>query len=335
MYYSERPLRYRLLDRLRRLSWYERIKSGPSPEDGAILQITRELAVQLESRFWYRHIFWGRFDRGGVGWLISKPVISRELWLGSIGVPEADLMLPEYLKGRLSLDEWRLIIAMHMARMKAYNSGRMSKLLGLMCLAVLAAFVPILLLLPEVIGRAWGSVLTLPAWTPTILLSFLWLRRYIRGWEFELDAQVAAKFGTEKVLQVLQRMQTLDPRAGLTSRLARFVAFWNPSIAQRTNELRNPAAVHLPRPSRTPKLGLRGRAIIVLVGFGIFWGSGIIAGNLYARDQITVACVTNGCAALVVISAVGYWTAILGGISIVLWAARRFGQARRKRKFQV
>jgi len=306
---------------------YERIKTGPSPEDGAILQITRELAVQLEPRFWYSHIFWGKFDRGGVGWLISRPVIF---------LPgQVDLMFPEYLKGRLSLDEWRLIIAMHMVRFKAYNSGRMSKLLGLMTLPVLGAFFPILILLPEVIGRTWGSVLIFPAWSPTILLSFLWLRRSMRKWEFELDAQVAARFGTENVLQVLERMQALDPRAGLTSRLARFVAFWNPSIAQRTNELRNPAAVHLPRPSRIPKLGLRGRAIIVLVGFGVFWGSGIIAGNLYARDQTTVACVTNACAALVVISAVGYWTAILGGISIVLWAARRFGQARRKRKFQV
>ncbi len=213
-------------------------------------------------------------------------------------------MLPEYLKGRLSLDEWRLIIAMHMVRFKAYNSGRMSKLLGLMTLTVLGAFFPILILLPQVIGRAWGSVLIFPAWSPTILLSFLWLRRSMRKWEFELDAQVAAKFGTENVLQVLQRMQTLDPRARPTSRLARFVAFWNPSIAQRTHELRNPSSAHLPRPSRIPKIGLRGRAIIVLVGFGIFWGSGIIAGNLYARGQTTVACVTSGCAALVIISAV-------------------------------
>jgi len=322
------------LDRLRRLNWYERIKSGPSTEDGSLLQTTRELAIQLESQFWYRQIFWGRFDRSGVGWLISRPVMSRELWLGPLGVPEADLMLPEFLKGKLSLDEWRLVIALHMVRMKAYNSGKMSRLLGLMSLAVLGAFVPLLFLLPEFIGRAWGSVLIFPAWAPAIFLSLLWVRRSMRRWEFELDAQVAAKFGTDAVLHVLDRMQTLDPRATLTNRLARLPA-WSPNIAQRTDELRNPRSVSLPRPSRIPKIGLRGRAIITLTGFGVFWSSGIVAGNLYAQGQLQVACVTNGCAALVVISAIGYWTAILGGLSIVLWAARRFGQARRKRRFQI
>jgi len=39
-------------------------------------------------------------------------------------------MLPEYLKGKPSLDEWKILISMHLVRIKAYNSGRMSKLLG-------------------------------------------------------------------------------------------------------------------------------------------------------------------------------------------------------------
>jgi hypothetical protein len=64
--------------------------------------------------------------------------------------------------------------------------------------------------------------------------------------------------------------------------------------------------------------------IAVVVGFGIFWGSGLVAGNIYARGQTTVVCMDTTCSALVVIAAVGFWMAIMGGISIVAWVLRRF-----------
>src|SRR2546430_1847816 len=51
---------YGPLVKLRPLRWYDRIKTGPSPEDDALLQLTREIAVRLDSRFWYRQIVWGR-----------------------------------------------------------------------------------------------------------------------------------------------------------------------------------------------------------------------------------------------------------------------------------
>ena len=86
----------------------------------------------------------------------------------------------------------------------------------------------------------------------------------------------------------------------------------------------NPRLEELPRPSRIPKIGLRGRVIIILVGFAIFWGSGLVAGNLYARGQTTVVCMDTTCSALVVTSVVGFWIAIIGGISIVIWILRRF-----------
>jgi len=79
--------------------------------------------VRLDSRFWYRQIVWGRFVRGGVCWMITMPVISREFWLGALGIPLDELMVPEYLKGKLSLDEWRILIEMHLLRLKAFNSG--------------------------------------------------------------------------------------------------------------------------------------------------------------------------------------------------------------------
>src|SRR2546425_846527 len=206
---------YRHLEKLRRLSWYERIRTGPSSEDDALLQMTRELAAQLQTSYWYKQIVWGRFNRGGTGWMISKPVIFSKGVLAFPGpLPEAELMLPEYLKGKLSLDEWGLLIAMHLERLKAYNSGRMGKLLGKMFLAIIGVFVPMLLLVPAAVGGVWGRVLVFPAWSPAFLLSILWFRSSFRRWEFELDSNAANQFGTERVMQVLEKMQSLDPRAG-------------------------------------------------------------------------------------------------------------------------
>ena len=64
--------------------------------------------------------------------------------------------------------------------------------------------------------------------------------------------------------------------------------------------------------------------ITVVVGFAIFWGSGFVAGNIYAQGQTMIVCMDTTCSALVVIAAVGFWMAILGGISIVVWILRRF-----------
>ena len=313
------------MERLRRLSWYERIKTDPSPEDDALLQLTRELSVQFQIPYWYKQIFWGRLDRyNSTGWMISKPVIlSREVLTVPGSLPQAELMLPEYLKRKLSLDEWKILISMHLVRIKAYNSGRMSKLLGKIALAPRGLFFLLLFYIPAATaGGLSGPVIVLPS--PIFLLSALWIRRSLRKSlkrrEFELDRNVATQLGTEQVSLVLGKVQNLEPMV-----IPRFffLAYWNPSIKERIGELNNPPFASLPRPSRFPKIGLRGRAIIVLVGFAIFWGSGFIAGNIYARGQATVACPDNTCAALVVIAAFGFWMAIIGGISIVVWTLRR------------
>ena len=311
---------------LRRLSWYERIKTDPSPEDDALLQLTRELSAQLQIPYWYKQIFWGRLDRyNSTGWMISKPVIfSREVLTVPGSLPQAELMLPEYLKGKPSLDEWKILISMHLVRIKAYNSGRMSKLLGKIALIPRGLFFLLLFYIPAAAaGGLSGTVIVLPS--PIFLLSALWIRRSLRKslkrQEFELDRNVAAQLGTEQVSRVLGKMQNLEP---IVIPRFFFLAYWNPSIKERIRELNIPRSVGLPTPSRIPKIGLRGRTIIVLVGFAIFWGSGFIAGNIYARGQTTVACADNTCTALVVIAAVGFWMAIIGGISIVVWTFRRF-----------
>src|SRR3989442_5593926 len=106
--------------------------------------------------------------------------------------------------------------------------------------------------------------------------------------------------------------------------LVGWMEYWNPSIKKRIEELSKPIPVDLLRPSRIPRIGLRGRVITVLVGFAIFWGSGLVAGNIYARGQTTVVCMDTTCSALVVIAAVGFCMVIIGVISVVVWILRRF-----------
>ncbi len=317
------------MDRLRWRSRYERIKTGPSPEDNALLQLTRELSVQFQITYWYRQIVWGRLDRyQSTGGIISKPtILSGETVTVPGSLPEAELMLPEYLKGELSLDEWKILIALHMVRFKAYNKGRMSRLLGKIALAPRRLFFLLLFYIPAAAsGGLSGPVLVLPS--PIFLLTALWIRRALRKSlkkrEFELDRNVAKQLGTQQVSQALEKLRDLDWRGIPTNLRFSFLAYWNPSIKERIRELSNPRLEALPRPSGIPKIGLRGRVIITLAGFAIFWGSGLVAGNTYARDQTPVVCMDVTCSALVVIAVVGFWIAIVGGISIVIWVLRRF-----------
>ena len=313
-------------------SWYERIKTGPTPEDNALLQLTRELSVQFQMSYWYKQVVWGRLDRyNSTCWIRSTPTIpSKEIVTVPGSLPEADLMLPEFLKGKLSLDEWKILIALHLVRFKAYNQTRMSRLLGKIALAPRGLFFLLLFYIPAAAtGGLSGPVLYFPS--PIFLIAALWIRRSLRKSlkrrEFELDRNVAKQLGTQQVSHVLEKVGNLDQNripADIRLFLLPYVAYWSPSIKERIRELSNPRLEDLPRPSIIPKTGLRGRVIIVLVGFAIFWGSGLVAGNLYARGQTMVVCMDTTCSALVVIAAVGFWMAILGGISIVVWILRRF-----------
>src|SRR5437879_12003001 len=87
--------------------------------------------------YWYKKVVWGRLDRYNSTCLIrSTPTIpSKEIVPIPGTLPEADLILPEFLKGKLSLDEWKILIALHLVRFKAYNQTRMSRLLGKSALA--------------------------------------------------------------------------------------------------------------------------------------------------------------------------------------------------------
>lgn len=318
------------MDRLRRLSGYGRVKTGPSPEDGALLHLTRELSVQFQIPYWYRQIVWGILDRyNTTGWILSKPaILSKEVVALPGSLPTAELMLPEFLKGKLSLDEWKILIALHLVRFKAYNQGRVSRLLGKIALAPRGLFFLLLFYIPAAaLGGLSGPVLYFPS--PIFLLAALWIRRSLRKSlkrrDFDLDRNVAEQLGTTQVSRVLEKVENLDlkriPR-DLRFFLLQYVAYWNPSVKERIGEVSNPRPVDLQRPSRIPKL--RGRVIITLAGLGIFWVSGLVAGNIYARVQTMVMCIDALCSALVVVSAVGFWIAIIGGISIIIWIARRF-----------
>ena len=179
------------MDRPGRRSWYETIKTGPSPEDNALLQLTRELSLQFQMPYWYRQIVWGRLDPyRSIGWIISKPTsLSNETVAVPGTLPEAELMLPEYMKGKLSLDEWKILITLHMVRLKSYNKGRISKLLGKIALAPRGLFFLLLFYIPAAAsGGLSGPVLYFPS--PIFLLAALWIRRSLRKslkrQEFEL-----------------------------------------------------------------------------------------------------------------------------------------------------
>ena len=286
--------------------------------------------------YWYKQIVWGRFDRyNSTSWIISKPTILSEETVSVPGsLPQAELMLPEYVKGRLSLEEWKILIALHMVRFKAYNTGRMSRQVGKIALAPRGLFFFLLFYIPAAAsGGLSGPVLYFPS--PIFLIATLWIRRSLRKSlkrrEFELDGNIAKQLGTQQVSQTLEKIQNLDQIIPIDRRSfllayyrSFFTAYWNPSIKERIGELSKPRLVDVPSPSRIPRIGLRGRVITVVVGFGIFWGSGLVAGNIYARGQTTVVCMDTTCSALVVVAAVGFWMAIIGGISVVVWILRRF-----------
>jgi hypothetical protein len=294
--------------------------------------LARELSVQFQIPYWYKQIVWGILDRyNSTGWIISKPAIPSKGIVTVHGLlPQAELMLPEFLKGRLSLDEWKILIALHLVRFRAYKQGRMSRLLGKIALAPRGLFFLLLFYIPAAAsGGLSGPVLYFPS--PIFLLAALWIRRSLRKslkrLEFELDRNVAKQLGTQQVLQVFEKAENLDQKripTDLRFFFLPFVAYWNPSMKERIGELQKPPLVNVSRRSRIPKIGLRGRVITVLVGLSIFWGSGLVAGNIYARGQTMIVCTDITCSALVVVSVVGFWIAIIGGISILVWIARRF-----------
>src|SRR5881409_4213281 len=60
-----------------------------------------------------------------------------------------------------------------------------------------------------------------------------------------VDREVANKLGPEGILEVLDRMKSVDPKANPSTRLAHSLAFWSPSINDRVSELRNPQPITL------------------------------------------------------------------------------------------
>src|SRR5438132_12900531 len=170
-----------------------------------------------------------------------------------------------------------------MLRFKSYRKVGIHRRHGNYALAPLVLFFLLLFEIPVAAsGVLSGPVLYFPS--PIFLLAALWIRRSLRKslkrQEFELDRNVAKQLGTQQVLQALEKIQNLAQRGMPTNRLLPYVAYWNPSIKERIRELSSPRLEDLPRPSRTPKIGLRGRVTITIVGFAIFWGSALVEGNI-------------------------------------------------------
>src|SRR5207247_9772882 len=99
-----------------------------------------------------------------------------------------------------------------------------------------------------------------------LLLVAVRLRNGFRKCVFEVDRKVANKLGPDGMLEVLDRMKSVDPKANPSTRLAHFLTFWSPSINDRVSELRNPQPITLPKRSRISSIGLRWRVTIVGIG---------------------------------------------------------------------
>ena len=223
------------------ISWYDRIKTDPSPDDPELLAFTQELSTKVGSRFWYRQIAWGRFHHAGVDGLISMPVGFREgmLALPPPGVLSAELMLPEHLKGKLSVEEWRVVIGMHLLKLKGQDSGAMNRLVGEVGLIIFGLWVPVLVLSRVFLGPSiLHDILSYSVLGLAVLLALFWARIRLRPLEFQFDQQAAARFGKEQVLNALEKRYALQPE-GPRSIRDRLSNYWHPSYAERIGKLRN------------------------------------------------------------------------------------------------
>src|SRR3989454_1832904 len=195
--------------------------------------------------YWYRQIVWGRLDRyQSTGGIISKPtILSKETVTVPGSLPEAELMLPEYLKGELSLDEWKILIALHMVRFKAYDKGRMSRLLGKIALAPRGLFFFLLFYIPAAAsGGLSGPVLVFPS--PIFLLAALGIRRPLRKSlkrrEFELDRKWPNSSEPSKYHRVSKKYGILiRDKCEQTSGIPFWQAGWHTGTRASSKELKS------------------------------------------------------------------------------------------------
>jgi len=165
------------------------------------------------------------------------PVMSREMLLNPVAILTADLMLPEYLKGKLSIDEWRILIGMHLLKLRGHESGAMNRIMGEIFLIIFGSWIPILVLSHVFLGGSIGQILEFSTLGLAGLSALFWARRKIRPLELQFDRQAAVKFGTEQVLRVLEKVQGMQPE--LPRSIADRVSdYWNPSYAERIEKLK-------------------------------------------------------------------------------------------------
>ncbi len=72
------------------------------------------------------------------------------------------------------------------------------------------------------------------------------------------------------------------------------------------------------------KVSARNRGLLALLGFGVYWAAGYTASILYlSPDRPSITCASTSskmCATtfiLTVIAAIGFWTAIIAGVSLL------------------
>ena len=153
------------------------------------------------------------------------------------GVLPAELMLPEHLKGKLSVEEWKVVIGMHLMKLKGQDSGAMNRLVGEAGLIIFGLWVPVLLISRVFFGPSiLHEIITYSVLGLAVLLALWWAGVRQRPLEFQFDQQAAVRFGKDHVLNALRKRNSFQPE-GPRSMLDRMSNYWRPSYAERIARL--------------------------------------------------------------------------------------------------
>jgi hypothetical protein len=184
------------------------------PEDQEILDSARALCLQLGIR--------GILTR--VSWV--EKVGGRHLWPDYVFIAGGNVKLSNAMRGKLSPDEWRPLIATGLVFFGLLNR-RLRK-------ARLASYLPVLLVYPAlllgfVVGSSYFQIVGVAV--VSLILAQIGLLRFVKRLWLTSDQHAGAVIGIEQLVNSLRKVQSLQAkpkdRPGLT----------RPSIEERVQSL--------------------------------------------------------------------------------------------------
>jgi hypothetical protein len=111
---------------------------------------------------------------------------------------------------------------------------------------------------------------------------------------------------------------------------------WKPRIKSEeqntTGNMTRPQPIVNAKPFLQSRLGLRNTGIIAATGVAASWISAFVSNSLYNAGPGGSVCTNNGCAILVVISWIGYYSAIIFAAFFAYDLYKRFQRSRLEKK---